>query len=137
MQPTIHKVEYYETDQMGVVHHSNYIRWMETARIEALDGAGLSYKTMEENGFVGVTLAVSCEYRRSVRFGQTVETEAVLTDMDEKFFNISYVIRDADSKKERAFGTSKHCFIGIDGKMISLKEANPELYAKLSSFVGK
>ena len=37
MNPYIHKVDFYETDQMGVVHHSNYIHWFETARIDALD----------------------------------------------------------------------------------------------------
>ena len=50
MNPYIHKVDFYETDQMGVVHHSNYIRWFETARIDALDQAGLTYAKMEEDG---------------------------------------------------------------------------------------
>lgn len=137
MQPYIHKVDFYETDQMSVVHHSNYIRWFETARIDALDQAGLTYSKMEEVGLFGVTLAVSCEYRRSVRFGQTVEVEPVLTEMDDRFFTIRYTVRDAETKKERATGESKHCFVGFDGKMLSLKEADPALFESITSLIGK
>lgn len=44
------KANYYETDQMGIVHHSNYIRWFEEARLEMLRAMGLPYKKMEDNG---------------------------------------------------------------------------------------
>ena len=43
-----HKVQYYETDKMGIVHHSNYIRWMEEARIDFLSQIGWDYKKLEE-----------------------------------------------------------------------------------------
>lgn len=137
MNPYIHKVDFYETDQMGVVHHSNYIRWFETARIDALDQAGPTYAKMEEDGLFGVTLSVSCEYRRSVRFGQTVEVEPVLTDVDDRFMTIHYIVRDADSKKERATGDTKHCFVGLDGKMLSLKETDPALFDSICALIGK
>ena len=42
-----HKVQYYETDQMGIVHHSNYIRWFEEARSDVLEKAGMGYDVME------------------------------------------------------------------------------------------
>lgn len=135
MEPYVWKAQYYETDQMGVVHHSNFIRWMESARIDYLDRAGLTYQAMEDGGFFGVTLSVSCEYRRPVRFGQTVEIECVLKEMDERFMTIGYTIRDAASKKDRAFGESKHCFVGIDGKMISLQDTNPELCSQIQSLL--
>ena len=38
-----HKVQYYETDKMGITHHSNYIRWMEEARIDFLEQLGWNY----------------------------------------------------------------------------------------------
>lgn len=137
MLATTHKVEYHEVDPMGVVNNAYYIVWMETARINALDSAGLSYKVMEEQGFFGATLSVSCDYKRSARFGQTVEIEPTLAELDERFFTINYTIRDADSKKERAIATSKHCFIGFDGKMISLAEQNPTLYEQIKALLGK
>ena len=46
-----HKVQYYETDKMGIVHHSNYIRWMEEARIDFLGQIGWNYKKLEDMGW--------------------------------------------------------------------------------------
>ena len=47
-----HKAQYYETDKMGVVHHSNYIRWFEEARVDFMEKAGLPYDKMEESGIM-------------------------------------------------------------------------------------
>lgn len=45
-----HHAQYYETDQMGCVHHSNYIRWMEEARVSLMEQMGCGYKAMEASG---------------------------------------------------------------------------------------
>ena len=50
MKNYIHKVNYYETDKMGVTHHSNYIRWMEEARIDYLQQIGYGYNLVKEKG---------------------------------------------------------------------------------------
>lgn len=50
VKPYEHHVKYYETDQMGIVHHSNYIRWMEEARMDLMEQMGTAYKMMEEAG---------------------------------------------------------------------------------------
>ena len=47
MKPYTHKVNYYETDKMGITHHSNYIRWMEEARIDFLESIGFGYDKLE------------------------------------------------------------------------------------------
>ncbi len=137
MEPIIHDVKYYETDQSGFVHHSNYFHWFEDARIKGLEAVGLTYSKMEEGGFVGVVVSASCEYRRAVRFGDRVEIIPKLEEMDERFMLITYVVRDAESGKDRAYGNTKLCFVGFDGKMLSLKEANPELYSTIWQYVGK
>ena len=46
----IRKINYYETDKMGITHHSNYVRFMEEARIDFLDRIGMSYRKWEEDG---------------------------------------------------------------------------------------
>ena len=51
-----HKVQYYETDKMGITHHSNYIRWMEEARIDFLSRIGWDYKSMEDSGIISDAL---------------------------------------------------------------------------------
>ncbi len=78
-RPYYHIVQYYETDAMAVVHHSNYIRWFEEARLDYLEQAGYPYNIMEEKGLMIPVLGVSCEYRKAVHFGETVrlETEIV------------------------------------------------------------
>ena len=48
-----HTVQYYETDRMGIVHHSNYIRWMEEARIHMMEQMGMGYDMMEAEGTAG------------------------------------------------------------------------------------
>ncbi len=48
IKPYLHHAKYYETDQMGIVHHSNYIRWMEEARMDAMSQFGISYCDMEK-----------------------------------------------------------------------------------------
>ena len=47
-----HHAQYYETDQMGCVHHSNFIRWMEEARIDMMEQMGCGYRAMEEAGIM-------------------------------------------------------------------------------------
>ena len=67
IQPYRHQAQYYETDQMGIVHHSNYIRWMEEARIDFMKQAGLSYRKMEALEIIIPVLEVQCVYHSMVR----------------------------------------------------------------------
>ena len=52
MKPYTKTAKYYETDQMGVIHHSNYIRWMEEARVDMLNQIGYPYRRFEEMGYI-------------------------------------------------------------------------------------
>ena len=72
------KVFYYETDQMGIVHHSNYIRWFEEARIDYMEQLGLGYDKMEEQGIISPVLSVEASYLRMLHFGDSVEIESWL-----------------------------------------------------------
>ena len=62
IQKYIHKVQYYETDQMRVVHHSNYIRWFEEARVDLMEQMGMGYDRMEELGIASPVLGVEADY---------------------------------------------------------------------------
>ena len=72
-QPYLHEVQYYETDGMRIVHHSNYIRWFEEARLAALKKDGMDYDRMEEEGIIIPVLSASCEYKMAVHYGETVK----------------------------------------------------------------
>ena len=71
----IHQAQYYETDQMGIIHHSNYIRWMEEARIAYMDEMDFPYSMVEEAGIISPVLAVECEYKSRHHFGDGVIVE--------------------------------------------------------------
>ena len=79
IRPYEHHAKYYETDQMGIIHHSNYIKWMEEARMDLMDQIGLSYKQMEEMEIISPVLSVSCEYHSMVHFDDTVVIETKIT----------------------------------------------------------
>ena len=68
MKPYQRKVQYYETDMMGVAHHANYIHWMEEARIDFMDQLGFPYAEMEKKGVLSPVKAVSCEYKHPCTF---------------------------------------------------------------------
>ena len=56
-----HRTQYYETDQMGIIHHSNYIRWFEEARTDLMRQMGIGYDEMEGQGIISPVLSVTCE----------------------------------------------------------------------------
>ena len=71
-KPYKHLVQYYETDQMGIVHHSNYIRWFEEARSFLLEENGFGYKKMEESGIISPVLSVNARYKSMTHYYDTV-----------------------------------------------------------------
>lgn len=129
MENWLHKVQYYETDQMQIVHHSNYIKWFEEARMYLLEKIGFTYFDMEEAGIVVPVLSVLAEYKGMVRFGDTVEIEAKVTTFTGVKLIVSYEIRDIETQEVRTTGESKHTFLDKDTyRTISLRRTHPDLY---------
>ena len=71
-----HLVQYYETDQMGVTHHSNYIRWFEEARTKLFEDIGLGYKGMEELGIISPVVGLTAKYKTMAKYCDTVVIRA-------------------------------------------------------------
>jgi acyl-CoA thioester hydrolase len=132
-----HKVHYYETDQMGVVHHSNYIRWFEESRTDLLEQMGISYARMEELGIIIPVLAVSCEFKQSVKYGETVRIIPRTETFTGLRMSLSYRIVDDASGELRAFGSSGHCFLDGKFKPLALKRLHPEVYELFAGLVGR
>ena len=72
MEKYRHTVQYYETDRMGCTHHSNYIRWMEEARIDFFDRLGWSYQKFEDEGVISPVTAIECKYKQTTTFPEDV-----------------------------------------------------------------
>ena len=123
-----HRIQYYETDQMKIVHHSNYIRWFEEARVFTLEEAGLGYDKMEAMGIISPVLGINADYKSMSRFSETVEIETTVSKYNGIKLALSYTIRDKATKEIRCVGESRHCFLDTEGNVISLKRSFPEVH---------
>ncbi len=107
----LHRVQYYETDRMGVVHHSNYIRWMEEARTEVMRQRGVDYARIEATGVLMPVVSVSCDYKHPARFGDVAEITVRILRFTGVRLEFSYRICPQGSELLLAEGRSVHCFI--------------------------
>lgn len=124
-----HQVQYYETDQMKVVHHSNYIRWFEEARTYFLEQIGYPYDRMEnELKIISPVLEVQSQYRSMVRFGDTVDILIGISSCNGIRATFSYEVRNHETGELHNTGLTRHCFLNEAGIPISLKKSYPELY---------
>ena len=127
--PYTRKVHFYETDQMSIVHHSNYIRWFEEARVDFLEQVGHGYDKAVSSGIDFVLTGISCEYKSMVRFGETVKIYLNITHLEPFRITVTYEVVDDETGTLRATGTSKHCsFHRRRNRPVSLKKEMPELY---------
>ena len=121
-----HKVQYYETDKMGITHHSNYIRWMEEARIDFLSQIGWDYVRLESLGIVSPVVSISCNYKVVTTFSEVVEIETSVKEFKGIKLILSYEMKNTDGKVV-CDATSTHCFLDENGRPIQLKKQFPEL----------
>ena len=130
VRPYEHHAKYYETDQMGIIHHSNYVKWMEEARMDLMEQIGLSYKQMEAMEIISPVLSISVEYHSMVHFDDTVVIQTKLVKYNGVNMELEYVMTDKETGELRTTAKSSHCFLNRSGKPISLKRAYPELDTK-------
>ena len=118
------KVRFVETDLMGVVHHSNYLRWFEMARVEYLRAANVLLPELIAQGIIFPIVEVQCKYRQSAHFDEIIRVEATLSEFSRAKLCFSYrVLRDADDVL-LAEGATQNVFTNMDGRIIRL----PQLY---------
>lgn len=139
MEKYIHRVQYYETDRMGITHHSNYIRWMEEARVDFMAKIGWPYDRMEEEGIASPVLAVNAKYKASTTFGDNVRIDVRVAEYNGLRLVIGYRMEKLQNAGENSKlvceGTTEHCFVGKDGKLLKLKRDFPEFHAALTELL--
>ena len=159
LKPYQHTVQYYETDRMGITHHSNYIRWMEESRIDFMKQIGWEYAKLEELGIISPVLGLSCDYQASTTFSDVVLIDIKVLSFTGVRMELAYEMRkaaetdslqtgdeqeiaSADRSRSRfAAGkpvcraTSRHCFLDAGGRPVRLKRDYPELYECLMQYV--
>lgn len=124
MEAYHHTVQYYETDQMSIVHHSNYIRWMEEARVHYLAQLGWGLDKLETLGAVSPITSLSVKYKQPTLFPQVISIQVTLTRFTGVRLYLHYVMKNPQG--EIVFeGDSEHCFQDRSGRILRLNKDLP------------
>lgn len=123
-----HKVQYYETDQMRIVHHSNYIKWFEEARTDFLERVGMGYDVMEKKGIYCPVLEINANYLRMVEFGDTVQIKLTIKTYNGIKLIVGYQVKSEETGLIHCIGESKHCFLNEKMQPVFLKKDFKEFH---------
>jgi len=124
-----HEVKYYECDRMGVTHHSNYVRFMEEARVDWLDQLGFGFDKIEAENVFSPVISISCEYKHPTTFKDIIEIDVNISKMSAMKFEFEYTMRVEG--KVVCIGHSSHCFIE-NNRPVAISKRLPELYQTLT-----
>ena len=125
------KINYYETDMMQVVHHSNYARYLEETRIDMLNYYGIPFDMFDEMGYVIPVLDLKCRFIESLKYGETVKIVPKLYKMTPIKFYFSYKIYDESMTVVKHEAETSHCILNKEFKPVSLKKNEPEIYKRM------
>ena len=134
MEKYKHTVHYYETDRMGFTHHSNYIRWMEEARIHFFDQLGWSYQKFEDEGVISPVTAIECKYKQTTTFPENVYVAVAVDALRGLKLKLRYTMTNAAGVVV-CEAASEHCFLGKDGRFIRISKEYPEFWKTLTELV--
>lgn len=138
MSPYIHRVHYYETDRMGVTHHSNYIRMMEEARVDFMEQLGWPYAKMEELGVMSPVTAVNLKYHAPTTFDDRVAIRVRVKAFDGVRLTIGYeMTKEGGAPVTVLTGESEHVFLNAQGRFVRLKRELPEFFQLLTELAEK
>ena len=127
--PYRRKVNYYETDRMNIVHHSNYAGYLEEARLDYMIQVGIAYDELEKKGIIIPVLELHDEYIRSVGFGDTIEVHIHLIKLTAVRFRMKYEIYNAGTGELVHKAETAHAFVNDKFTPLNLKKHFPEEYA--------
>ncbi len=136
MKPYLHKVQYYETDRMGITHHSNYIRWMEEARIDFMDQIGFPYTRMEAEGVLSPVKALSCEDRQPCTFGDEISIYVSAGSFNGVVLEILYRMANREGETV-CTARSEHVFLNREGRFVRMKKQMPAFCAAVEASMRK
>ena len=130
-KPYQRPVNYYETDQMGIVHHSNYVRWFEEARTNLLRQAHLDYAELEQMGIFTAILGYSCVNEKPARFGDPFSIQVSPGAFNGVRLSFFYRVYRAEDQVLLATGETRHCFVNREMMPINIKRKYPSVSAAL------
>ena len=115
------RVRYAETDQMGVVYHSNYLIWFEVGRVELLRQLGFTYREMEADGMNLPVVEARCRYKHPARYDDELVIRTRLAQLRTSLLRFEYEIERKSDCKLLTTGETVHVVVGEDMKRTHLK----------------
>jgi len=122
-------INYYETDRMGVVHHSNYIRFLEEARCRWMESVNLPMEAVEEAGYTIPTLELNIKYKYHVTSGDVISITPKITDFNGIRMTVGYDVIDEKSKNVVIEAWTKHCFTDNSLRPVNIKKKDEHIYS--------
>lgn len=117
------RVIYADTDAMGIVYHTNYIRWFEIGRTELMRDLGIIYSELEKDGYYLPVIQVYCHYLAPARYDEILRVETTVKFMRRASIRFDYEIKDEDGKRTLVEGYSVHTFTNSEGKIVRAPRA--------------
>jgi acyl-CoA thioester hydrolase len=116
------RVRYAETDQMGVVYHSNYFVWFEVGRTDLLRGNGWTYREMEADGVSLPVIEAHCAYKQPARYDDDLEIRTTGTLVSPVRVEFSYEVVRPKDHQTVAIGRTVHASLDRNGRPCRLPE---------------
>jgi len=124
-------VRYAETDQMGIVHHSNYPVWFEAGRTDFTKIMGMPYYSIEEEGLLLPLLELNCKYKSPARYGDEVVVRTSIKEITYTRIVFRYDVCKAGDEEILASGETMHVWTDKDLKPVNIKKRAPHVYELL------
>lgn len=112
---TLVRVNYSETDQMGVVYHARYLVWLDVARTEHLRRSGMSYRELEISGLRLAVSEVAVRYRQPARYDDPIRIRCWVREVASRRVGFGYAIEHADDG--RLLATASTSLLALDSSM--------------------
>ncbi len=121
------RVIYADTDAMGVVYHTNYIKWFEVGRCELLRSMGYPYARMEAEGILLPVAECNCKYKLPAVYDDILEITARIAEVKGATVTLEYEIRKQETGVLLVTGSTKHAITDPNFKPIRLRDKNRAL----------
>ncbi|MGP4106679.1 acyl-CoA thioesterase [Virgibacillus sp. L01] len=144
------RVQYKDTDQMGIVHHGNYVTWFEVGRTEWMRHYGIAYKKMEVLGLLLPVIDVNVNYKKSAHFDDCIAIFTKIANASPVRLEFSYEARKISEEEFKrseeketvepsgellAKGSTMHMWVNQEWKPARINKVTPEVYTVLQNLI--
>ncbi len=130
-------VRYAETDQMGIVYHTNYGIWYEIARTNYIKDLGYNYSEMEKQGILLPVVDLNIHYISPTYYDDLIKIETTVSKLSGVKIEFSYkTYRNSETTPVNT-GSSVHAFVGSDMNIMNFKRKHSNIYTAINNSIEK